>query len=81
MFHEALHENNYIDQLNRERHHTMSTTKLSPVVVSSIIEAGDAAFDGRRRRPVAAYTQDGVAVVCCRRTARKHGWTVVGRLF
>lgn len=60
----------------------MSTsTKLAPAFVSSVIEAGDAAFDGQRKRPVAAYTQDGVAVVCCRRTARKYGWTVIGRLF
>lgn len=57
------------------------SNKLTPTVVTNIIEAGDAAFDGRRRRPVAAFTADGTAVVCCARTARKNGWQIVGRLF
>lgn len=57
-----------------------TSTKLTPVLVSNLIEAGDAAFDGQRRRPVAAYNGE-QAVVCSARTARRHGWVVVGKLY
>lgn len=72
---------------NPKEPRTMNTTqvarqaKLVPVFVSDPITAGDALFDGRRRRPVAAFTPEGKGVVCCSRTAKKHGWTVVARAF
>lgn len=60
----------------------MQTTKLSPVfVTANVTAAGNALFDGVRRRPAACFTQDGRAVVCSPRTARKHGWTIVARTF
>lgn len=59
----------------------MNTTKLTPTFVESFEQAGNALFDGIRRRPAGAYTQDGRAVVCCPRTARKNGWTIAGRAF
>jgi hypothetical protein len=59
----------------------MNATQLTPTQVSNLIEAGNAAFDGVRRRPVACFTPEGLAVVCCGRTAKKNGWVVVGRLF
>lgn len=57
-----------------------SSTKLNPVIVTEET-IGDAAFDGQRRRPVVALNEKGELVVCCRRTARKHGWTLEGVLF
>ena len=59
----------------------MSTsTKLVPTFVSSNIEAAaEALFNANRARPCACYTQDGQAVVCSARTARKNGWTIVAR--
>lgn len=59
----------------------MSTKKLTPVPVANELEAIRAATDGVRRRPVLARKPDGTNVVCCRRTARKHGWEVEGRLY
>ncbi len=59
-----------------------ASTKLVPTFVTGdFIAAGDALFDGVRRRPVAAYTPEGKAVVCCVRTARKNGWTIAARAF
>lgn len=55
------------------------STSLQPTIVSTFVEAGDTLFDGIRRRPVAAYTQSGAAVVCSARTARKYGWSIVAR--
>ena len=58
----------------------MSTsTKLVPVQVTDET-IGDAAFDGIRQRPVVAINAEGKLVVCCRRTAKKHGWMVEGTL-
>lgn len=54
---------------------------LQPVPVADADDIAAAAFDGVRRRPVLATKPDGSQVVCCSRTARKHGWTVEGRLF
>ena len=57
-----------------------TTTKLVPTFVSSNIEAAaEAMFASNRARPCACYTQDGQAVVCSARTARKNGWTIVAR--
>jgi hypothetical protein len=54
---------------------------LKPEVVANETEALDVALDGVRRRPVLAAKPDGTQVVCCSRTARKHGWQVLGRMF
>jgi hypothetical protein len=56
-------------------------TLTAPVVVASPEQAADLAFGGERRRPVLAINAEGELVVCCRRTARKHGWEVQGALF
>lgn len=63
---------------------TNVATKLAPVFIDTnaadpIKAAADAIFDGKRARPTCAYTQDGRAVVCSARTARKNGWTIVAR--
>lgn len=55
------------------------STKLNPQVVTEAT-IGDAAFDGIRKRPVVAINEEGKLVVCCRRTAKKHGWKVEGTL-
>lgn len=54
--------------------------KLQPTVVTQN-EIGDVAFDGVRRRPVMAVNDEGETVICCRRTAKKHGWEVKEKLF
>lgn len=56
------------------------TRTSRPVVVADETEAAEAAFDGLRRRPVLAR-DGGRLLVCSSRTARRHGWQVVGRLF
>lgn len=57
-----------------------TTTKLVPVFVTGNIEAAqEAMFAAGRARPCACFTQDGQAVVCSARTARKNGWTIVAR--
>lgn len=61
-----------------------NTTKLVPVFIDTngtdpVATAAAAIFDGKRARPACAYTQDGRAVVCSARTARKNGWTIVAR--
>ena len=62
----------------------VATTKLVPVFIDTnaadpIQAAAAAIFDGKRARPCCCYTQDGRAVVCSARTARKNGWTIVAR--
>lgn len=59
----------------------MSTTHLTPTVCTNEAEVGEAAFDGVRRRPILAINDEGELTVCCRRTARKHGWEIKGALF
>lgn len=61
-----------------------ATVKLAPVFIDingadPVAAAAAAIFDGQRARPTCAYTQDGRAVVCSARTARKNGWTIVAR--
>lgn len=51
-----------------------------PQVVRTETQAANIAFSGVRRRPALAMAGD-VLVVCSSRTARKHGWTLVGRMF
>ena len=51
-----------------------------PALVADETQAFNEAFDGRRRRPVLAMNGKQM-VVCCSRTARKHGWEIVGRMF
>lgn len=53
--------------------------KLNPTIVTPE-SLGDVAFDGVRSRPVVALNDDGELVVCCRTTARKHGWELQGTL-
>lgn len=50
------------------------------VLVNNITEAADVSFSGTRARPVVAMAGEQM-VVCSKRTAVKHGWDVVGRLF
>jgi hypothetical protein len=57
----------------------MNTTKLNPTFVNNAEQAGAVLFDGVRARACACYTQEGQAVVCCERTAKKNGWTIVAR--
>lgn len=54
---------------------------LKPTPVANETEALNVALDGVRRRPVLATKPDGTKVVCCSRTARKHGWAIEGRMF
>lgn len=54
---------------------------LQPVECADETAVLEAALDGIRRRPVQARKPDGTMVVCCSRTARKHGWAIEGRLF
>ncbi len=55
------------------------TTKLNPTAVTED-NMGDVACDGTRKRPVVAINDEGQLVVCCRRTAAKHGWKLEGSL-
>lgn len=62
----------------------VAATKLVPVFIDingadPVAAAAAAIFDGKRARPTCAFTQDGTAVVCSARTARKNGWTIVAR--
>lgn len=61
------------------QHVQTNTPKLAPVFVDTIEAAAEAIFDGQRARPCCAFTQEGKAVVCSARTARKNGWTIVNR--
>lgn len=49
--------------------------KLAPTVVSKAKVKSVAAADGRKR-PIVAINEDGKLVVCCRRTAKKNGWSI-----
>lgn len=59
-------------------------SKLNPIIVT-LETVGDAVFNEEknqgRRRPIMAKRPDGKLVVCCRHTARKHGWEIEGKLF
>lgn len=55
------------------------STKLNPTAVTEAT-LGDVAFDGTRKRPVVVINDEGQLVVCCRRTAAKHGWKLEGSL-
>lgn len=57
-----------------------AATRLLPTVVTNNNEIGAAAFEGPRKRPILAINDDGDLVVCCRATARVHGWEVQGSL-
>lgn len=54
-----------------------------PTVVANETEALDYALDLAvgRTRPIVALNDDGELVVCCKATAKKHGWEIQGRLF
>lgn len=55
--------------------------RKSPITVATPEAAMDAALDGIRTRPIVAIDGEGNLVVCCRTTARKHGWEVQGKLY
>ena len=62
-----------------------AATRIGPrvhkaVPVADEGEAASVAFDGLRRRPVLARNGKQL-IVCCSRTAKKHGWEIVGRMF
>jgi len=54
-----------------------------PTVVANEVAALDYAYDLTigRSRPVVAINEDGELVVCCKSTAKKHGWTLQGKLY
>ena len=53
-----------------------------PTIVANVTAAMDhVAADTTRSRPVVAINQDGKLVVCCKTTAKKHGWEVQGKLY
>lgn len=52
----------------------------APTVIASNAHAIDVVSPDRRR-PVLAINDNGELTVCCRRTARKHGWKLEGALF
>lgn len=54
---------------------------VKPVVCKNETQVGDAAFASSRRRPVVAINENGDLVVCCRRTAKLHGWKIEGAMF
>lgn len=55
-------------------------SKLIPTIVTEAT-LGDVVFSGQRSRPIVARMQDGSTVVCCRSTARRHGWVVEGKAY
>lgn len=54
-----------------------------PTVVANEIAAVEYAMDSNvmRSRPVVAINELGELVVCCKTTAKKHGWEVQGKLY
>lgn len=54
---------------------------LTPELIKGKEAAVAAAKAKGRKRPVLARRQDGSEVLCCSRTAKKNGWTLVERLF
>ena len=62
---------------------TTSTALIikSPTVVATETAAIENAIATLRSRPVVAINELGELVVCCRSTARKHGWSVEGKLY
>jgi len=68
---------NFSHQQPTTQEHTM---KLVPTFVTANVDAAATAIlAAGRARPCACFTQDGQAVVCSARTARKNGWTTVAR--
>jgi hypothetical protein len=65
----------------------MSTAKTpvaaanTPVVVKNENAAIDYLITTERSRPVLALNDKGELVVCCKTTAKKHGWEVQGRMY
>jgi hypothetical protein len=49
-------------------------------LVKDLTAAANEAFSGKRSRPVVALAGDQM-VVCCKKTAKKHGWEVQGKLY
>jgi hypothetical protein len=49
--------------------------KLAPTITSKAKAKTVAAQDGRKR-PIVAINEEGMLVVCCRRTAKKNGWDI-----
>lgn len=61
-----------------------STAALKvPTVVEDEIAAVEYAMNSNimRSRPVVAINELGGLVVCCKTTAKKHGWEVQGKLY
>lgn len=56
------------------------TAKLNPTIVTKAKAKEVAAADGRKR-PIMAINDEGKLVVCCRRTAKNHGWVVQEALY
>lgn len=54
-----------------------------PTVVEDEAAALDYAYDTAvgRSRPVVAINEEGELVVCCKSTAKKHGWELQGKLY
>ena len=59
---------------------TVESIRLVPTLVTNNTDIGDAAFASGRKRGILAINDDGELVVCCRATARVHGWKVEGSL-
>jgi hypothetical protein len=59
-----------------------TTSAKTPVVVTN--EDGVVNFlitNENRSRPVVAINEEGKLVICCKTTAKKHGWEVQGKLY
>jgi len=54
-----------------------------PTVVADETAALDYAYAAAvgRSRPVVAINEEGELVVCCKSTAKKHGWEIQGKLY
>lgn len=58
------------------------TNAKTPTIVKDETAAMDlVASDTTRSRPVIAINGNGQLVVCCKTTAKKHGWEVQGKLY
>jgi hypothetical protein len=58
-----------------------ASTRNLPTVVASETDAIENAITTLRSRPVVAINENGELTVCCRSTAKKHGWDVQGKLY
>lgn len=56
------------------------TKATNPTFVANETAAAEHAFSGARSRPVMAMNGDKM-VVCCKTTAKKHGWSIIGRMY